>query len=253
VNTVLTEYGLPKVSSVGDLFISDLTMVVGIPELDPLPDTANPIYIGPVLWQKSESKIPEWIARLKADRPVVWVYPGNLQYMKGLRTFGDSAVVLQACIEALANNDMQVVLTTGHHALPRSFRPLPSNFRHEPFVPGLAMAEKSDLLIHHGGYGSCQTGLYTGTPAVIIPTISERESTARRIAAQGAAELVIPVCDTSGRKKTVQPEELASKVKLVLSTPSYKENAERIKARLKEYGGVTEAARRIEELLHTSQ
>jgi len=48
------------------------------------------------------------------------------------------------------------------------------------------MAERSDLLIHHGGYGSCQTGLVTGTPAVIIPTYAERESNARRIAALGA-------------------------------------------------------------------
>jgi len=46
---------------------------------------------------------------------------------------------------------------------------LPPNFYYASYVPGLAMAERSDLLIHHGGYGSCQTGLYAGTPAVIIP------------------------------------------------------------------------------------
>jgi UDP:flavonoid glycosyltransferase YjiC (YdhE family) len=108
------------------------------------------------------------------------------------------------------------------------------------------MAEKSDLMIHHGGYGSCQTGLYVGTPAVIIPTMSERESNARRVAAQGAAELVLPTSDVFGKKKKVESAELAAKVRRVLSTPSYKKNAERISGRLKEYGGALQAAPLIE-------
>src|SRR5260370_17992237 len=100
-------------------------------------------------------------------------------------------VVVRACIAALANEDMHVVLTTGHHPLPKEVLPLPANFRHEPYVPGLAMAERSDVLIHHGGYGSCQTGLCMGKPAVIIPTYTERESNARRIAALGAGGMVL--------------------------------------------------------------
>jgi len=60
------------------------------------------------------------------------------------------------------------------------------------------------LLIHHGGYGSCQTGLFTGTPTLAIPTFSERESNARRIAAVGAGDFVLPTADVSGRKKHAQ-------------------------------------------------
>jgi hypothetical protein len=78
-------------------------------------------------------------------------------------------------------------LTTGHDELPRELLPLPVNCRHEAYLPGLAMADHADLLIHHGGYGSCQTGLFAGKPAVIMPTFSERESNARRVAALGAA------------------------------------------------------------------
>ena len=92
----------------------------------------------------------------------------------------------EASIAALRDEDVQVVLTTGHHALPQEMLPLPANFRHEAYLPGLAMAEQADLLIHHGGYGSCQTGLFMGKPAVIIPTFSERESNARRVAGVGA-------------------------------------------------------------------
>ena len=228
--------------------MGDLTLVVGIPELAPLPDTAGVTYIGPLVWQNPEARVPEWIAMLGTDRPVVWVYPGRSRYAGSARTPFDSEVVLQASVEALAGEDVQVVLSAGHHELPRSSRRLPPNFRFVPFVAGLTMARRSNLMIHHGGYGSCQTALQAGTPAVIVPTFSERESNARRVVAQGAAEMVLPTSDASGKKK-VQVVELAEKVRKVLSTPSYKESAERLRAALQKCGGAPEAARLIEELV----
>ena len=246
VNQVMASYGLHPIRSIGELVIGDLTLVVGIPEMDPLPQRAGVTYIGPILWQSLNAKLPDWMSDLSADTPLIWVYPGNLRYVLGRSTSFDSAVVLRACIDALEDEAVQVILTTGHHSLPRRFLPLPSNFRHEPFVPGLAMAERSDLLIHHGGYGSCQTGLYTGTPAVIIPTFSERESNARRIAAQGAGDFVLPISDASGRKKHVRAQELRVKVNHVLYDSSFEENAKRVSERLKSYGGANEAGRLIE-------
>jgi UDP:flavonoid glycosyltransferase YjiC (YdhE family) len=236
---------------VGELFVGDLTLVVGMPETDPLPGAAGVTYIGAVLWQNPIAQIPEWIARLGPDQPVVWVYTGKLRYGGRRPSPLDSEVVLQASIEALAREDVQVVLTTGHQDLPRSYRALPDNFRYEPFVPGLAMARRSDLMIHHGGYGSCQTGLYAGTPAVIIPTISERESNARRVVEQGAGEMVLPTSDVTRTKKKVDSSDLAAKVHKVLSTPSYKENTGRVSAKLKRYGGAARAAQLIEEAVKT--
>jgi MGT family glycosyltransferase len=164
------------------------------------------------------------------------------------RTPFDSAVIIYACIEALKDMAVQVVLSTGHHSLPKDALPLPSNFRHASFVPGLAMAERSDLLIHHGGYGSCQTGLFTGTPALVIPTYSERESNARRVAAVGAGDFVLPTADdASGRKKHVQAAEVRDKVNLILSDSSFTENAKRIGEKLRSYGGASYAASLIED------
>jgi UDP:flavonoid glycosyltransferase YjiC (YdhE family) len=245
-NRALAEYDLPPIGEMGDLLVGDVTLVLGLPDTDPLPDTADVAYVGPILWQEQEEQLPDWVNDLGKEQPVVWLYPGNLQYVRGSSTFGDSAVVLEACIEALGNEALQVVLTTGHHSLPSRFVPLPPNFRHEPFVPGLAMAERSDLLIHHGGYGSCQTGLYTGTPALIIPTYSERESNARRIAAQGAGDYVVPESDHSGRNKRLSAHEVRTKVFNIFSDTSFTENAKRISERMKAYGGASEAARLIE-------
>jgi UDP:flavonoid glycosyltransferase YjiC (YdhE family) len=247
-NRVLADYHLSPIEKIGDLVVGDLTLVLGMPELDPLPKTANVTYVGPILWQKQNEDLPEWIGDLNAEQPVIWLYPGNLQYVRGSSTWGDSGVVLEACIEALGNDTVQVVLTTGHHVLPERFDPLPANFRHEPYVPGLAMAERSDLLIHHGGYGSCQTGLYTGTPALMIPTFSERESNARRIADQGAGDYVVPTSDRSGRNKRVSAHDVRAKVFKILSDGSFTENARRIGEKMKAFGGALKAARLIEGL-----
>lgn len=250
INAILADYGAAPVRSMGELCVGDLTLVVGIPETDPLPPEANVTYIGPVLWEREGESLPAQFANLDRERPVIWLYPGKLLYAPGASTAVDSAVVLEACKEALGNQPVQVVLTTGHHALPRRFLPLPANFHYAPYVPGLAMAERSDLLIHHGGYGSCQTGLYTGTPALIIPTFSERESNARRIAAAGAGDFVLVTSDASGRNKRVSADEVRAKVFRILSDSSYRENAMRIRERLRAFGGAPEAARLIEGLSH---
>jgi MGT family glycosyltransferase len=247
-NRALAEYHLQPVKNMGDLLIGDMTLVLGMPETDPLPETNDVTYIGPILWQGQQEHLPDWINDLRREQPVVWLYPGNLQYVKGSSTFGDSSIVLEACIEALGNQAVQVVLSTGHHALPKRFFPLPPNFRHELYVPGLAMAERSDLLIHHGGYGSCQIGLYTGTPALIIPTYSERESNARRIAAQGAGDYVVPESDITGRNKRISAQEVRAKVFKILSKESFAVNAKRLSERMKSYGGAPEAARLIERM-----
>lgn len=223
-------------------------MVLGIPETDPLPEDANVNYIGPILWQKPESKLPDWIRNLRDDTPVVWLYTGNPSYGP-IAPWADSAVVLDICIKALADENMQVVLTTGHHALPKELSALPANFRYEPFVPGLAMAQKSDLLMHHGGYGSCQTGLYTGTPSVIIPTYSERESNARRIAAVGAGDFVVPPRHGSDKRQIqAVTEEVRGKVRQVVSELSFAASAMRIADKMRGYGGANYAADLIQEL-----
>ena len=246
INKVLAELRLKPVGKTAELLVGDKTLVVGTPETDPLPHTADVTYIGAVLWQKSDSRLPDWAAELDATKPLIWIYSGNPQYMARSHSVFDSSAVIYACIEAFKDGDVQVVLSSGHQPLPKDVLPLPSNFRYVPFLPGLTMAERSDLLIHHGGYGSCQTGLFTGTPALIIPTYSERESNARRVAAAGAGDFVLPKTDASGLKR-VDAAEVREKANRILSDSSYKENAKRISEKLRAYDGVRYAARLIED------
>jgi zeaxanthin glucosyltransferase len=155
-------------------------------------------------------------------------------------------VVIRAAIAALADEPVDVVLTTGYQELPEEFGTLPQNFRHAAYVPGPLMAERCDLIVFHGAHSSVMTTLKAGTPAVIIPTIRERESNARRLASLGAGEVVMPVNGADG-EKLVDVAEFGMKVKRVLNEPSYRQSAKRVAESMRCFGGAWAAAERIEE------
>jgi hypothetical protein len=134
----------------------------------------------------------------------IWVYSGNPRYANAPTPI-DSIVVIRAALAALAHAPVQVVMTTGYQDVPEEFGTLPSNFHHAAYLPGRAMAEHCDLMVHHGGHSSVMTGLSAGTPAVIIPTITERESNARRLAALGAGEIVLPLTVQTMKSTSMWP------------------------------------------------
>jgi UDP:flavonoid glycosyltransferase YjiC (YdhE family) len=244
VNEVITTYGLEPIVKMEELNIGDLTLVIGTPETDPILDNAECEYIGPILWEKSDESLPEWVVNIDKSRPTIWIYSGNPRYSKKA-TIVDSEVILYASIKTLEDLNADIILTTGHHELPKEVLPLPDNFHFSKYLPGMQLAEICDLLIHHGGYGSCQTGLFTGTPQVIIPTFSERESNARRIAAFGAGEFVLPET-LPDNKKGIDLLEFQEKVNKVLTNPVYSDNAKKYSQILKAFGGPERAAKIIE-------
>jgi UDP:flavonoid glycosyltransferase YjiC (YdhE family) len=247
VNGVLEENGLPLLEEkMEELIMGDMVLVVGTPDTDPLPESAEVEYVGLLQGDAQVSSVPDSIKELPSELPLVWVYSGTPRYGKK-PTKVDSVVVIRASVELLGDKDVTVVLTTGHQPLPEEIGALSSNVLFVPYVPGLEMAQRSDLLIHHGGHGSYLTGLCAGTPAVVIPTFSERESNARRLAELGAGEYILPHTDESG-EKTVSMDEFREKVWRVLTTPNYKRNALGVARSFQGYGGAVQAADLIENL-----
>jgi len=242
----MAEYGLDPINRTDEMHVGDLTLIAGIPETDPLAPGADALYVGPILYQKPDARLPKTVTSLDKDKPVLWVYTATPRYFEPFITMGDSAVVMKACMEAFADKEVQVVLTTGYRDLPSDTTSFPDNFIYETFVPGLLMAERSHAIVHHGGHGASLTAPYTGTPSVIIPTFSERESNARRIAEQGAAELIVPTEDDE-LEKHVSADEVWTKVKRVLSDPSYTENARLLGEKMRRYGGIGKAVQLIED------
>jgi MGT family glycosyltransferase len=244
INIIRHEYGLPAIERCVDLLAGDLCLIVGSPESDPLPAGAGVVYVGPIVPQRVDEALPSWVHAL-GDKPLIWVYCGNPRYGGGVATPIDSIVVIRTAIAALSELPVNVVLTTGFQELPPEFASLPPNFHHAAYLPGRAMAERCDVMVHHGGHGSTMTALLAGTPAVIVPTITERESNARRVAFLGAAEVVLPTDGAEGEKQA-DVRNFADKVKRVLSDATYRESARRVAESMGRYGGAREAADRIE-------
>jgi MGT family glycosyltransferase len=247
VNKVIAEYGLAPLDRCIDVMAGDLSLIVGTPETDPVDEGANVTHIGPMVFQSGDAALPAWVNEISSERPLIWVYPGNPRYAP-VATPIDSIVVIRAAIDALANEPLEVVLTTGYQELPQELGTLPANFRHVDYVPGLLMAERCDLIVFHGGHSSVMTTLKAGTPAVIIPTITERESNARRLASLGAGEVVMPVSGPDGEKR-IDVAEFGTKVKRVLNEPAYRQSAKRVSESMRRFGGAQAAAERIENLV----
>ena len=98
------------------------------------------------------------------------------------------------------------------------------------------MAKRCDLMVHHGGHSSVMTGLMAGTLAVISSTITERVSNARRLAALGADEVVIPTAGADGEKH-IDVAEFGQRVPRVLAEPSYRQSALRVAKYMRQFGG----------------
>ena len=244
INKIAEENGVAHVARCVDLLAGDLCLIVGTPETDPLPPGASVAYIGPIVWQRDNVALPGWVAELHRDQPVIWVYSGNPRYGNGPTPI-DSIIVIRTAIATLGNSPLQVVLTTGYQEIPKEVGSLPPNFHHAAYLPGLAMAERCDLMVHHGGHSSVMTGLSAGKPAVVIPTITERESNARRLVALGAGEIVLPANGSDGEKQ-LDVSEFSAKVNRVLNDPSYRESAARVAESMRRFGGAGQAAERVE-------
>ena len=186
-NAVLAGGGVAPVDRAGRLLLKSATVVVGSPSTDPVPDPSLK-HVGLLGWGDSSANLPAAIPA-PGRRPLVFLYGGKPRYRPGTVFWGDSAIVLDASLKALAPMDVDVVLGGGGQELPDG---LPSNVTPLEYAPGQALAKRADVMIHHGGHGSTLTALAAGTPALVIPTYSERESNGRRVTALGAGLCLVP-------------------------------------------------------------
>jgi UDP:flavonoid glycosyltransferase YjiC (YdhE family) len=107
------------------------------------------------------------------------------------------------------------------------------------------MAAQCQLMVHRGGHSSVMTGLKAGTPAVIVPTLTERESNARRLVVLGAEEIVMPVDGLNG-EKPIDASEFEAALFRVLKDPAYCRSAKRVSESMRGHGGAKTAADRVE-------
>ena len=214
----------------------DLVVVTSVREFDGMDDEPAPNirYVGPVL--PSPDPAEGWPSPWEATdpRPLVLV---SLSTMPGQ---GSSALA-QETLEALADNPVRVVMTTG--ALPPETLSPPGNAVVFGVMPHQAILPEAALMITHGGHGSVMGALAHGVPLVCIPGVAaDQPIVGERIEAVGVGRLVAP--DAVG--------DLAATVAHVLSDPTYRAAARSMEVLIRRHDGASGGASAVEAALGRS-
>jgi UDP:flavonoid glycosyltransferase YjiC (YdhE family) len=179
---------------------------------DDAPRPANTVFLRHENATKPGADVPEWIPFLP-DGPTVLASLGTV--------FNTTPGVLDAIIDGLGQESVNLVVAIGPDQDPARFGTVPANVRLEPYVPQAMLLPRCDLFITHGGFNSVKESLISGVPMVVIPITADQPYCAERCASLGAAR-VIPI---NGRT----PDAVRGAALEVLSDPSYRANAERFR------------------------
>ncbi|MFM7641964.1 MAG: glycosyltransferase [Cyanobium sp.] len=138
--------------------------------------------------------------------------------------------------EACAPLEAQLVISMGNPtSVPLA---LPGDPLVVAYAPHQQLIERSTLVISHAGLNTTLTALDCGVPVLAIPITNEQPGIAARLAACGAGR-VLPL-----QRLAVEP--LREMVAEMLMNPSYREQAQRMRAENQAAGGVVVAADWVE-------
>jgi UDP:flavonoid glycosyltransferase YjiC (YdhE family) len=116
---------------------------------------------------------PAWLRDIGAEAPVVYATLG---------TVFNSAELLGVIIDALADEHVEVVLTTAGRPLAG---PFPPNVHVASWIPQHAVLPHAAAVITHGGYGTVSAALGHGVPMVLLPISADQPINAARLTAAG--------------------------------------------------------------------
>ncbi|HEX3334502.1 MAG TPA: nucleotide disphospho-sugar-binding domain-containing protein [Acidimicrobiales bacterium] len=175
-------------------------------------------FVGPILAPPSPTfDAPSWWDELEGERPVVHVTQGTLDN-------ADLARLLLLTTDALADDEVLVVATTGGPDPEPLRRGLPRNVRLERFVPHDRLLPHVDAMVTNGGYGGVQQALANGVPLVVAGDSEDKPEVAARVQWSG----------TGVNLRTGRPSRamVARAVRRVLSHRSYRVRARALQAEI---------------------
>jgi UDP:flavonoid glycosyltransferase YjiC (YdhE family) len=235
---VRAQYGLAPLGESVARYTARLPLyIVGnVPELDydrhDLPPSVH--YVGNCIWYPKRPGMDEWLEAIPAERPWVHVTESTVSY--------GEPFLLQAAIAALANEPVELIVTTGDQRDGASLGPGASapNVHTTQWVSHGELLPRCSALISLGGNATILAAAEAGVPMVLAPTSWDKPDNARRVTETGAG-VRLPA-------RRVNPERLRTAVREVLDRPSYREAAQRLAARLAAAPGPPRAAELLEQL-----
>jgi MGT family glycosyltransferase len=180
--------------------------------------------LGPGTWQPP-AEAPPWLDQVQ--RPLVLVTLST--------EFQDDGKLATVALEALAGEDVEVVVTTAA-VDPAGFDP-PPNARVERFVSHGPLIERAACVVCHGGMGITQRALGAGVPVCVVPFGRDQLEVAGHVT----------WCDAGKRlaAERLRPDRLRAAVRAAMAKRA---GAQRVAAAFATAGGARAGADALEEL-----
>jgi MGT family glycosyltransferase len=240
VNHIRAQYGLAPMGCSVNAFTGRLPLylIPSVPELDynRRDQPSNVHYIGACVWTRpAGSATPDWLNKLPVDRPWVHATEGTAQYQEPF--------VLRAAARGLADQRMEVILTTGAQSREPAalgLHPLPANVHLERWISHEDLLPRCAAMITTGGAATVLASLQAGVPLLVVPTFWDKSDNAQRVVEAGVGLRLAP--------RHCTPDRVRAAIARLLTEPSFRENAQNIARRFAEMPGPPRAAELLEKL-----
>ena len=93
-------------------------------------------------------------------------------------------------IEALRDEDVDLLISCGKAFDPTCLGDLPANVRVEHYVDQMEVLSRASLFVTHCGMNSASEGMWMAVPELLFPLTGEQRAVARRVAEVGAGVLL---------------------------------------------------------------
>lgn len=161
----------------------------------------------------------------------------NLVYIGfGSMPGNNPTAMAEMIAKAVSQADVSAIVATGWGGMDNINSP--SNILAVREVPHDWLFPKVDIVIHHGGAGTCAAALRAARPSIIIPFFGDQPFWAKRLHGLGVAPRPI-------KPAKLDAAMLASRIKTVLETPSYRNNAARLANQIANEDGIADAIAEI--------
>lgn len=208
----------------------DLASLYDGPYVDLLPPSyqverpPNVVRMRPVTPDPPGEHVPDWILSLP-ERPTILVTFGTV--------FNQAANVFEKVIAGLADEPVNVVVTTGRNRDPADLGQLPTNTRAERFINFDALLPRCDAVVCHAGFNTTMSALAHDLPIIAIPLSADQPVHADRCRQLGIGS-VIPHAELT-------PASVQTHVRKVLADPSFQRRAASLGAEIRSMSGPSPA------------
>jgi UDP:flavonoid glycosyltransferase YjiC (YdhE family) len=218
------------------LYLQGTTPTFEYPRSD-LPPQVH--FIGPFLPSlEANFTRSAWWEELSDGKPVVFVTQGTVAT--------DAGDLILPAIEALANDNVLVIVTTGGQPIDNlGLDSMPANVRVEKFIPYEHLLPHVDVMVTNAGFNGVQLALANGVPLVTAGQTEEKPEICARVQWAGVG--------IDLKTSTPRPMQIRDAVMNILGSSQYRQKAEGFKTEIAQYDAPALATAVLEQLASTKK